>query len=85
MRKGVQTSEFWLSAAASLLSLLFASGLLVEGSVAFKVAALAASVLTALGYAVVRGGVKKAEQLRMASEAHSVATMEAKKADPPEA
>jgi len=57
--KGIKTSEFWLMAAAQVLTLLFASGVVASGSSLEKVLALVASVLGALGYAVVRGGIKK--------------------------
>jgi hypothetical protein len=58
-KPGYKTSEFWLMLAAQVLTLLFAAGVVAEGSTLHKVLALAASVLGALGYAVVRGAVKK--------------------------
>lgn len=57
-KPGFKTTEFWLSAAATLLSMLFASGLLHDGSTALKVAGLAAAALTAAGYSVARGMAK---------------------------
>lgn len=57
-KPGYKTTEFWLSAAASVLGALFASGALSDGSTVAKVAGLAASVLGALGYTVSRGMVK---------------------------
>jgi hypothetical protein len=60
-KPGYKTTEFWLATGATLLSALFASGVLAEGSLALKIAGIAATVLGALGYAVVRGAVKKAQ------------------------
>jgi len=60
-KPGYKTTEFWLATGATLLSALFASGVLADGSLAIKIAGIAATVLGALGYAVVRGAVKKAE------------------------
>ncbi len=60
MKPGYQTTEFWLSSAATVLGLLFASGILADGSLAMRIAGLAASVLGTLGYTVSRGVVKAA-------------------------
>ena len=60
-KPGYKTTEFWLATGATLLSALFASGVLAEGGLARKIAGIAAPVRGALGYAVVRGAVKKAE------------------------
>lgn len=59
-KPGYQTTEFWLSAAAKLLGLLFASGVLGDGSIGMRIAGLAATVLAALGYTVSRSMVKMA-------------------------
>lgn len=56
-KPGIKTTEFWLSTAATLLGLLFASGA-VTSNAALQVMGLAASLLTALGYQVSRGFVK---------------------------
>lgn len=58
VKPGWKTSEFWLNIAAMLLGALFASGLLVNNT-AIQIAGMAATVLGALGYTVVRGGAKK--------------------------
>ena len=59
-KPGYKTSEFWLSLAAVVVGLLYAAGVVADGSAFDKVLALAASLLGALGYTVSRGGVKKA-------------------------
>lgn len=60
-RKGYQTSEFWLSLAATLFSALFASGVISEGGKFEAVAGLVAATLTALGYTVARTKAKAIE------------------------
>jgi hypothetical protein len=57
-RPGYKTSEFYLTAVAMVLSLLFASGLVSDGSTVEKVAAFLAAALTTLGYTVSRGKLK---------------------------
>lgn len=59
-KPGWRTTEFWLSSAAKLLGILFASGVLGDGSLGMRIAGLAATVLAALGYTVSRGMVKAA-------------------------
>lgn len=58
-KPGYKTSEFWLAFLAMLLTMFYASGIVVpprvEGIIGFV-----AATLTAAGYAVSRGGVKKA-------------------------
>ena len=63
MRSGYKTTEFWLSAAAMLLSGCFAVGLIPTDGTWAKVAALAAFVLTSCGYTVGRSMVKAAALL----------------------
>ena len=58
VKPGWQTTEFWLSLAATLLSALFAAGVLTN-STALAIAGIAATILTALGYTVSRALVKK--------------------------
>jgi len=58
-KPGYKTTEFWLTLLAMVVGLLIASGVTVETSMLGKILALAASTLAGLGYAVVRGGVKK--------------------------
>ena len=61
MKPGYKTTEFWLTAAASIVGLVLASGLLqVEGE-AFRIVGLGAAVLTSLGYSVSRGQAKAAD------------------------
>lgn len=57
-KPGWKTTEFWLSGAATLLSMLFASGVIGTGTMADKIAGLAALALTTLGYTVSRGMAK---------------------------
>lgn len=61
-KPGYKTTEFWLSLAATILTALYASGAIKEGSDSsvVKAVALAAAALTALGYSVSRGMAKKA-------------------------
>lgn len=61
MKPGWKTSEFWLSLGAQILTVLFASGIVADGTTFEKALVLVAGILGALGYAVVRGGVKKAD------------------------
>lgn len=60
VKPGWQTSEFWLSAAAKVLGILFASGVIGTGTVWERIAGLAAALLAQLGYTVSRGMVKAA-------------------------
>jgi hypothetical protein len=59
-KTGWHTSEFWLTAAAQLLSLLFLAGAIGDGGLVAQIAALAAMTLTNAGYSVSRGQVKAA-------------------------
>jgi hypothetical protein len=58
-KPGWQTTEFWLSLAATAVGLLFASGVLAPESGAERWLGLVASALTSLGYSVSRGLAKK--------------------------
>ncbi len=60
IKSGVKTSEFWLSAAALVVGFLLAAGLFGDTSIWAKLLGVAAQVLTALGYTVVRSSLKKA-------------------------
>jgi len=80
MKPGYKTSEFWLSLAAIVLGLLFASGLVADGSTFAKVLSLGASLLGALGYTVSRSLVKVGES--KASAAASLLAARDKPADP---
>lgn len=62
-KPGWQTTEFWLSAAAKVLGILFASGVIGTGTVAERIAGIAAALLAQLGYTVSRSIVKAAAAL----------------------
>lgn len=66
MRPGYKTTEFWLSALATLLGLFVASGALGDDHYFMKVAGMALSALAALGYSAARAKVKSAESLAAA-------------------
>lgn len=57
-KPGWRTTEFWLSLAAIVVSMVTASGLAVDGSTLATIVGLAASVLGAMGYTRGRGAVK---------------------------
>lgn len=57
---GFRTSEFWLKVAAIALTALFASGVIPTSGPVATVAAIAATMLGALGYTVARSFVKAA-------------------------
>jgi len=58
VKKGINTSEFWLSAGACGLTLLLASGLIGEHTAVHTVAGLLLTSLTALGYTCARTALK---------------------------
>jgi hypothetical protein len=60
VKPGYLTSEFWLKIAAIVLTALFASGVIPTTGTAATIAAIAATMLGALGYAVSRTLVKTA-------------------------
>lgn len=60
VKRGYQTTEFWLSAAAMIVGVLFAAEVFPTESAGDKVLGLAATILTALGYTVSRTIAKKA-------------------------
>jgi len=59
IKPGYKTTEFWLTAAASVISLLMASGAISDGSALSKIIGVAATALTTLGYSLARGLAKK--------------------------
>ena len=59
MKDGYKTTEFWLTAVASILGLLFASGVISEGSQVDKMLGMASTVLAGMGYSVSRGLAQK--------------------------
>lgn len=58
-KSGYKTTEFWMSAAASIVGLLFAAEIFPSESQGEKILGLAAMVLASLGYTVSRTLVKK--------------------------
>lgn len=60
VKPGWQTTEWYLSLAAMLLTALYASGVIPTGGLPATIAAIAATVLTALGYKVSRTLIKTA-------------------------
>ena len=58
-KKGIKTTEFWFSAVAAMVGLLYASGLIAPETGGDKVLGLIATVLAAMGYTVSRGMAKK--------------------------
>lgn len=68
MTPGYKTTEFWLKLAAIVLTALFASGAIPTTGTAAMIAAIAATVLGALGYTVSRTIVKTAETKAAAND-----------------
>jgi hypothetical protein len=58
VKPGYKTSEFWLKLGALVLTALFASGVIPTSGPVAQVAAIAATMLGALGYTVTRSMVK---------------------------
>lgn len=69
---GIKTSEFWLNLLAVLLTALFAADVIPTGTTLGKAIAIAATVLTSLGYTVSRGALKSANATAAKPEAPSV-------------
>lgn len=59
MKKGYQTTEFWISLVAMLLGALFASGIVPDQGPWERLCAALATVLSAMGYTVSRGIAKQ--------------------------
>lgn len=59
-KPGWKTTEFWLTVVSQIVGLVWASGVITEGSNADRVLGLAAAALASVGYAVSRGLAKKA-------------------------
>jgi hypothetical protein len=57
-KPGYKTTEFWLKLTALVLTALYASGVIPTSGSAATVAAIAATMLGALGYTVARSWVK---------------------------
>ena len=58
VKPGYQTTEFWLSAAAVIIGLLLASGVIQSGGTWDKVIGLAAAALSSMGYSASRATTK---------------------------
>lgn len=58
-KPGFQTSEFWLSTAATVGGILLASGAIADGSVAAQVVGGVLSLLASLGYTASRTALKR--------------------------
>lgn len=58
VKPGWQTTEFWIKLAALTLTALYASGVIPTTGTAATVAAIAATILGALGYTVARTMLK---------------------------
>ena len=58
-RPGLRSSEFWLSAIATLAGIVLASGALAEGSMAAQIVGGVLAVLAQLGYTASRTQVKR--------------------------
>lgn len=59
IKPGYKTTEFWLTAAATIMGLILASGAIGEGGAAERIAGVVCSMLGALGYSVSRGQAKR--------------------------
>jgi hypothetical protein len=61
VKPGYKTTEFWLSVVASLISILYASGVISPdgASTVEQVVAMIAAALASLGYSVARGIAKR--------------------------
>jgi hypothetical protein len=58
-KKGIKTTEFWMSTAAALIGILYASGVIAPDSGGDKALGLFASILASMGYTISRGMAKK--------------------------
>ena len=58
-KKGIKTTEFWFSAVAALVGLLYASGLIAPDSGGDKMLGRVGAVLASMGYTISRGLAKK--------------------------
>jgi hypothetical protein len=59
VKPGYKTTEFWLTMAAGVCSMLYASGAISETSSGYTVLGVVATALGALGYTVSRAIAKK--------------------------
>jgi len=63
-KPGYKTTEFWLTALATLVALFIGSGVLSSEHLAMKIAAFAAAALAQLGYGISRGLAKSSSPLK---------------------
>lgn len=73
-RPGYRSSEFYVTAAVLLISIVWGSGLIGDGTAADKALSLIASVAAQFGYTVSRGLVKSAEAKALAPAAATSVT-----------
>jgi hypothetical protein len=59
MKPGYKTTEFWISAICILVSLVWGSGVIGEGTPADRTLATIAGTTSVLGYTISRGIAKK--------------------------
>lgn len=59
VKQGYKTTEFWMSTAAAVIGILYASDAIGAGSPLMHVLGVASTVLAALGYTVGRSIAKK--------------------------
>lgn len=71
-KPGFKTTEFWLTAVGSIAGLILAAGL-EDSHILVKIAGLALTGLSILGYQVTRGSVKKAANLLLLAVTLSLA------------
>lgn len=70
-KPGYKTTEFWLTAVASLVGLTLASGLIPVDSEVFKIVGFAGAILGSMGYQVSRGTAKKNDAAAQIEEARA--------------
>lgn len=59
VKSGYKTTEFWFTTLAQLIGILFASGVVGEGTLLAQALGIATTVLSTIGYQVSRGIAKK--------------------------
>ena len=59
VKPGYKTTEFWLSALATVVGILLGSGVIPETGATMQIIGFIAAALSALGYTVSRAIVKK--------------------------
>jgi hypothetical protein len=60
VKPGYQTTEFWLTTAATLVGLMIASGIIPTSGIWPQIVGVVSSVLSSLGYSIGRSLVKAA-------------------------